>query len=332
MRIFFLVPDHEIPSWGMGMIYHLTNISTDLGLDACILRMQERITNPSWLDLPVKQLPLQHIINTINAEDILIVPDIMAADQAVQALSAQKVIFIQGSVMIPLGLKSQINYQALGFRHSLVIMPHIQRVLDNFWPIETTIVSPFIADYFFTSPEKTSITHRKKQILLYPKPAYQEAGYYDYEIAAKVLRQELEKINNSHHKVNSHWSVAELKDKSHREVAKLMQESIFFINTNCFESFNTTVPEAMAAGCINFCYEAFGGQDFLINEKNAFVFPNNYIYPLLSKLIFFVNNLEEQLDQLTGVQQNGIATARRFIRSKTKMELKIFYQKIGVLN
>ena len=35
-----------------------------------------------------------------------------------------------------------------------------------------------------------------------------------------------------------------------------MQTSLFLVNVNSLEAFNTTVPEAMAAGCIPVCYEA----------------------------------------------------------------------------
>ncbi|MCB0669860.1 MAG: glycosyltransferase, partial [Saprospiraceae bacterium] len=130
----------------------------------------------------------------------------------------------------------------------------------------------------------------------------------------------------------SGWSVIELKNKSHLEVAHLMQESLFFINTNCFESFNTTVPEAMAAGCITFCYEAFGGQDFLINEENAFVFPNNYVYPLLSKVLNIVNDLESYMEKIGRIQDHGLHTARQFEKSRTITELKRFYQKFGIIS
>ena len=39
----------------------------------------------------------------------------------------------------------------------------------------------------------------------------------------------------------------------------------------------------MAAGCVPICYDAFGGQDFLVDGENAFVFPNHHVYPLAEK-------------------------------------------------
>ncbi|MCB0667704.1 MAG: hypothetical protein KDC80_17865, partial [Saprospiraceae bacterium] len=175
MRIYFLVPDHEIPSWGIGMIYHLAISSIDLGLDAQILRMSESTSVPAWLNAIVQQSTLPAIKNQISNSDILIIPEILVADLKVQLLRARKVVLIQGSVMIPIGLKSYADYQALGYVHAIAIMPHIRKVLQNFWPIHTTIISPFIAEYFFITQEREEIRARKKQILLYPKPGYREA-------------------------------------------------------------------------------------------------------------------------------------------------------------
>jgi hypothetical protein len=309
----------------------MTDISGDLGLDAEILRMTENTSMPPWLNLNVRQSTLSTTKDQIRDDDLLIVPDILAADLTVQKLKGVKVVYIQGSVMIPLGLKSYKNYQALGFGHSITTMPHITEVLENFWPISSTIISPFISDYFFASQKMAGILERKKQILLFPKPDYKEAGYFDYGITLSVLHQKLKIINEMHSARDSNWSVVELKDRSHSEVARLMQESLFFVNTNCFEAFNATVPEAMAAGCINFCYEAFGGQDFLIDEENAFVFPNNYIYPLLNKLLIVIKDLEGHLEKLKQIQNQGLDTAQKFTKSRTKGELKIFYEKLGII-
>jgi hypothetical protein len=42
----------------------------------------------------------------------------------------------------------------------------------------------------------------------------------------------------------------ELENKTHREVARVLRQAALHVNVNCQESFNATVPEAMAAGCI----------------------------------------------------------------------------------
>lgn len=68
-----------------------------------------------------------------------------------------------------------------------------------------------------------------------------------------------------------------------------MKKAAFFIATNTFESFNASVVEAMAAGCINVCYEGFGPRDYLENNSNAFVFNNNEAYELCRHLFFLLS-------------------------------------------
>jgi glycosyltransferase involved in cell wall biosynthesis len=121
------------------------------------------------------------------------------------------------------------------------------------------------------------------------------------------------------------WRTIELRDMTHRQVAELMKTSAFLINVNTLEAFNTTVPEAMAAGCVPVCYEAYGGQDFLKDGDNAFVFPNNYVYPLAERVIDLVNRFNPHDAGRRAMQKAGSATANRFTELHTKSALlKVF--------
>ena len=64
---------------------------------------------------------------------------------------------------------------------------------------------------------------------------------------------------------------------THVQTAEMMKRSALLLNLSALESFNALVPEALAAGCIAFCYEAYGGRDYLRPGENAFVWPNNYV-------------------------------------------------------
>jgi len=330
MQIYFLAPDHHVPSWGMGMIYHMAEISNQLGINASILSLSNNAEMPRWLEVSVRLSTLTAARESIRQDDILIVPEVMVTEAAILDLQIRKIVFIQGSVMIPIGLKSYDDYQALGFTNAIAVLPHISLVVQRFWPIEIAVVAPFVADYFFADVDKLDLGGRRRQILLFPKPGYKEAGYFDYEIVLSLLNKKLIEINAQLPNPATHWNLVEIRGRSHKEVAGLMQESCFFVNTNCFESFNTTVPEAMAAGCITFCYEAFGGQDFLLHEENAFVFRNNYVYTLLDRLVSTLIDFENLSEALRQIQQNGISTAKKYVRTRTKMELSLFYKGVGV--
>ncbi len=323
-RVFYLVPDYNFPSWGIGMLYSLALMSVEMGMQAFILR--EDCNNlPPWLDVDIPILDFTKAIESLHAHDVLVVPEVMAGSERLQECIARKMVYVQNGFLISEALAPYSTYQEAGFERAMVVMRHIGDILDSFWPIKTSIVSPFVADYFFNDESPLPFAERKKQILLFPKPGYQQAGYMDYQIVLKLLQQRLQ------HGSGKLWTIIELESMKHQKVAALMKESIFFINTNCFESLNATVAEAMASGCINFCYEAYGGRDFLRSGENAFVFPNNYVYPLLDKLFSYLPEISNIPYQLELMQMNAIKTANEFRREKTKKELKTFYNDIGVL-
>ena len=107
-----------------------------------------------------------------------------------------------------------------------------------------------------------------------------------------------------------------------------MQTSAFFINVNSLEGFNTTVPEAMAAGCIPICYDAFGGRDFLRDGHNAYVFPNHYAYPLLDKLFDLMDRYDQMQEELARMRMHAYATACQYTADHTEQALLTFYRSL----
>ncbi|HLE83805.1 MAG TPA: glycosyltransferase, partial [Thermoanaerobaculia bacterium] len=107
----------------------------------------------------------------------------------------------------------------------------------------------------------------------------------------------------------------------HAEVAELMAEASFLVSLNSHEAFNSTVPEAMAAGCIPVCYDAFGGRDYLIDGENAFVFPNHHVFPLVEKLLELTRGAAERTGELARMRTRGRETAGRFTREATRAAL-----------
>lgn len=84
-----------------------------------------------------------------------------------------------------------------------------------------------------------------------------------------------------------------VKNLTHKEVAVEMQKSAFFISLNTFEALNTSIVEAMAAGCIVFCYEGFGARDYLADRVNAFSFKNNEAYELVETFCNQIDNYKK---------------------------------------
>jgi hypothetical protein len=301
------------------MLYTHVRLLCSSGVPAFVLHDRSPF-RPQWLKMNVPREYLDRPSFRPRPSDIVVVPEIVADGAHVRAYSkkrflnigCRRVAFVQGSSLIMAGLGSAQNYRELGYEGAIAVMPHIQAILERHFSTLAAVVPPCIAPYFFADRSRVSSNHRKRQIVLYPK-----MGCEDYKMMADFLRSRLPGLG---------WRLIELQDKSHRQVARVMQESAFHVNVNCQESFNATVPEAMAAGCIPICYEAFGGRDFLEDSKNAFVFPNHHIFPLLERTLELVRSYDRLQGRLTAIRRAGLATARRFSERQTLKALLSYFR------
>jgi glycosyltransferase involved in cell wall biosynthesis len=104
-----------------------------------------------------------------------------------------------------------------------------------------------------------------------------------------------------------------------------MQTSMFLVNVHSHEGFNTTVPEAMAAGCVPVCYEAGGGRDFLLDGQNAVVFANQEVYALVERVCELLDRCEEIEPFLERLRAGGERTAASFRPESTAQALARFF-------
>jgi glycosyltransferase involved in cell wall biosynthesis len=246
-----------------------------------------------------------------------VVPEILAADSRVLALACRKTVFVQGSSLIVAGLGGRNTYPELGYEAAIAVMPHVQKIITRHFGLAAQVVPPYVAPYFFGETQSP----RRRTIVLYPK-----VGGEDYPILTKMLQGYLSRPHNG---AGRHrWQALELKGISHRDVARILHRSLFHVNINCQESFNATVPEAMAAGCIPICYEGFGGQDFLRNGKNAYVFPNHYIFPLLDRLFQLMEQYDRKEVELDRIRKAARETANRYTEDKMAVKLTGFFRSL----
>jgi len=310
--IFYLVADHPEPSWGTGMLYEHVRLLCEQGRDACVLHHQAPY-RPGWreLEVPVRYLDDPGFAPT--ASDVVVVPEVLAADAAVPRYLWRRVIFVQGSFLILSGMGGAVDYRALGYEAAMAVLPHVAHVVERHFGLKAEIVPPFIAPYFFTP----SVLPRLPRVLLAVKEGYRLAGLPDGEIAATLLAREIA--------ARPGWSLVHLAGWDHRGVAELMKTSMFLVNVNSHEAFNTTVPEAMAAGCIPLCYEAVGGRDFLRDGENAVVFANQEVYALVERVCELIDRYAEQEPWLAGLRAGGERTAALFQPETTARALAGFF-------
>ena len=258
-----------------------------------------------------------------SENDIIVIPEICADNEQLQKFKCKKIVFVQNAFYIYEGLKTRETYESLGISYIFYYMPHLEKILKNITNIPLFETPPFIAPYFF---EKKDIK-RTKKIILYPK--FENKEYY---ILKRYLNEKANiKTKGFFNKMFSNdesWELVELKDKKHKELPSLMQSAMFFVTINTTEAFNSAVPEAMASGCINYCFEDVGPSDFLINNHNAFVFYNDHIFELAEKLVYYFNNYESIKNELNDIRNNAYLLSKNYTIDKLESKIIDFFKNL----
>ena len=310
--IYYLIADYAPQSWGNGMIYEHVRILRDAGYDACALHHHAPF-RPQWLEIDVPIRYLDERGFAPKRDDIVVVPEVLAESEVVQRFPWRRFVFVQGSFLIFRGLQKHAEYSELGYEEAIAILPHVARVVERHFGIGAEVVPPFVAEHFFEPAEAP----REKRVLLAMKEGYRALGISDQEVAQRLLEKEIGRRPG--------WSLTILEGFSHREVGALMRSSMFLVNVFSHEAFNTTVPEAMASGCIPICYDARGGSDFLKNGENAIVFPNQHVYEVVERVCELMDRGDATLFER--VRRGGRETAASFNPKRTADALTAFFAK-----
>ncbi|MDQ6800505.1 MAG: glycosyltransferase [Acidobacteriota bacterium] len=314
MKIFYLIADYAPQSWGNGMIYEHVRILRESGYDACALHHQAPF-RPDWLEIDVPIRYLDEVGFEPTETDIVVVPEVLAASQIVQQFPWRRIVFVQGSFLIFRGLQTHSDYAELGYEEAIAVLPHVARVVERHFGVAAHVVPPFVAPHFF----EPATGARERRILFATKEGYHAAGIPDQEIALRLLQKEVGRRTD--------WSLVPLEGYSHRDVASLMRSSMFLVNVHSHEAFNTTVPEAMAAGCVAICYEAGGGRDFLRPGQNAIVFPNQHVYELVERVCQLMDDGGKASGLLDSLRKGGRETAASFSPERTAKALVGFFSR-----
>jgi hypothetical protein len=310
MRVFYYAPDSQARSWGVGMLYCHVRLLRAHGIDAFVLHERPGF-RPRWIDIEAPRAYRGRASFETHPRDILVVPEVFAAKPDVLRRAGRRIVFVQASSYIAPGLGAAADYRQLGYAGAISVMPHVREIVEKHYGVAAPIIPPCIAPYFFLDRAKRNRT-RKRQVVLCPKVACR-----DFPIVRQMLRDRAGALG---------WRVVELENKSHREVARFMRQAAFHVSVNCHESFNATVPEAMAAGCIPICYEAFGGRDYLRDGANAYVFPTHHAYPLVERTLDLMASYDEMQPELRRVRRGGLETANRYTEARTEKALLGYFR------
>jgi glycosyltransferase involved in cell wall biosynthesis len=328
-RIDYLVPDYERPSWGIALLYEHVRLLRELGHDARVLHHRAPF-RVRWLErLAVPVAHLDALDREPSNGDLLVVPEVIAAQAALLPFPWRRVVFVQGSFLIPGGLDGAADYRALGYERALAVLPHVAAVVERHFGVGADVVPPFVAPYFFRDGDEIERGDRQRLVLFVMKPEYRRVGFPDYDIFMLLTRERF--ADRAGRAAGDRgWRLVELDGSlSHALVAELMAEASFLVNLNSHEAFNTTVPEAMAAGCIPICYDAFGGRDFLVDGENAFVFPNHHVYPLVEKTLALTGGADDAA--LRAMRLRARNSAARYDMAGTREALARVFGRLAAL-
>lgn len=320
MKIYYYVPENDRPSWGAGMIYYHVWLLSKNNFEAYVLH-DNNSYKLSWLKLDISYKYLDKPEFKINNDDFFVIPEFYADLPLFRKFKCKKIVFVQNAFYIFDGLKNAKNYEDIGINCVFYYMPHLKKILEGITKLPLYETPPFVAPYFFLNNFSNKV--RKLRILLYPK-----FDNRDYLILKRMLEERLRlRVGKSFLQslTANRWEIVELKNKKHQEVAQEMKNATFFISLNTTEAFNSSVPEAMAAGCINICYEGVGPGDFLVNNKNSFVFPNNHVFEIVDKIFELITNFDSIQEVLSEIRENAKVTANRYIIEKLEEQLLKFF-------
>ncbi len=272
-----------------------------------------------WLDLDVPSRDLADGPRLSGPADLVVVPEVLAGDPRCLALPGRKLLFAQSPFSLLPGLMGRPDYRELGYERAMAVLPTVGRVVETFFGLPATVVPPCIAPYFFADPDRSDRPPRRRRLVVVPQKSPSPDRLVLDTILARFQARPAPSRGGA-----AAWEVVPLAGLTHRAVARLLQESALLVNTNLGEAFNTTVPEAMAAGCVVLCYEAYCGQEFLRDGDNALVFPNHYVFPLLERLLDLLDHYGERAALLERLRRNAFTTASGFTERATEEALLRF--------
>ena len=172
-QVYYLAPDYDAPSWGVGLLYHHVRILRELGFEAFVVHKRAPF-RLRWLDLDV---PIRYLDSggfQPRPQDLLVVPEVMVHDPTLPAMPCRRIVFVQGSFLILNGAETAIDYRDLGYEEAIAVLPHVRDIVARHCGLTPALVPPFVAPYFFAGESDLSAV-RRPQVLLAGKPEYEKA-------------------------------------------------------------------------------------------------------------------------------------------------------------
>ena len=267
-KIYYLCPDTIKPQGGIKVIYEHVDILNGAGFSACVLH-EKRGFRCHWFENSTAIAYLKNSV--IHENDITVIPEIYAKHfvgnsktkkkskifWSIYKSPAPKVIFNQHSYNTFRGhslAKDEIKtiYRENKVLAVMVVSEDNKRYLNYVFPdLRIFRVRNSIDTRLFQYQSE-----KKKQICFLPQKNPDE-----FVQLFNILKQR---------NALTDWKLVPIENRSRREVAEILAESMFFVNLVYQEGFGLPSAEAMACGCTVIGYHGMGGKEFYRPE---FCFP-----------------------------------------------------------
>src|SRR5580698_5167582 len=160
MRVLYYLSDTNVPSWGVGMIYTHVRLLCANGIEAAVVHTQPGF-RPEWLNFDAPRLYLGDGSLRIASDDLLVVPEVHAAEASVLNMTQRRIVFVQASSYIAPGLRDAKDYRQLGYRGAISIMPHVRKIVERHYGVEAPVIPPCVAPFFFESQSAAAKSRKR---------------------------------------------------------------------------------------------------------------------------------------------------------------------------
>jgi glycosyltransferase involved in cell wall biosynthesis len=268
-KIYFYCYDRNVPSGGIKVLYRHVDILNKHGFAAFILH-QTAGFRYTWFENSTPVVSINE--SKIGTSDYLVIPEEIFSEVNKAARGVKKVVFNQNCYYTFLHghlLDKDIitAYQDKEVIAALVVSEDSQKYLSYVFPTLRVIRVHNAIDSSIFSYNR----HKKPLISFMPRKHFE-----DILQVINILKCR-DALGN--------FEIIPIHDKTEREVALILQESLIFLSFGYPEGFSLPPAEAMACGCIVIGYHGMGGKEFFNPE---------FSYPIdCGDIISFAKTVEE---------------------------------------
>ena len=119
--IYYLTPDFDLPSWGIGLLYKHVEILRTEDIQAFVLHHTSGFSL-DWLETDAPVAFLDDPSLEIRPDDMLVVPEVLAKEGSTIGGDCRRTVFVQGSYLILQPFSEAISYRDLGYEAAVAIL------------------------------------------------------------------------------------------------------------------------------------------------------------------------------------------------------------------